>query len=216
MTPNNPYPLKKEKNTSKGQRWYGGGDSRYSLPKQVSCIDCHRVVGFMGNYYDLTQAERERYHLTLMTAGQYEPAFVKYIYDIFDCSELWYSKDGVFSEKFLDYTQCIADNLSMGASAIPLVGTVISAVFDGVNAVVYESRALYHVGKGGYYALTGQETKAKTELKKAGMNQGFATLSAIGVIPGETEARMLKNYYNATQNVAKKTDNITQKLKKGS
>jgi hypothetical protein len=91
----------------------------------------------------------------------------EWVYNIFDCGEL---KGG-------DYGHCLLDNASMAASSAPGIGTIVSAVFDLVNA-------FWYVGDAFVDAWNGEWLEAGSDVLGAGF-------SVLGIIPGITEADII-------------------------
>ena len=123
----------------------------------------------------------------------------KGIYSIFDCGEL----EGI------DYFHCVMGNASIAVSLVPILGTLASAVIDAVDAVVYIGESSIDKFQGDYYLITGETDKAKQEYKNSAINLGFAGLSALGIIPGVTEAKAV---FKSGPKVLKASDNIIKEL----
>lgn len=158
-----------------------------------------------GYTADELVANAKKQHAAAVSIG-------KVIYDVFDCSRLRGNSD------WLAYGHCIVDNISMAVSVVPVIGTAASAIADLLNSVVYMGEAHFHNLKGGYLSLTGDHEGAKKEFIEGGMDAGLAGLSALGIIPGVTEAKALGKI---SKGVMKNTDNILKELseqgiKKGS
>jgi hypothetical protein len=125
----------------------------------------------------------------------------KGIYNIFECGEL----EGI------DYFHCIMGNASIAVSLVPILGQIGSAIIDAVDAVVYIGEASVESHIGTFYLLTGDIDKAKEHQKEALIKLGWAGLSALGIIPGVTEARAV---FRAGPKVLKSSDNIVKELAK--
>lgn len=183
-------------------------------PKFNSCTACHNPYVFTGNFSGSEgQKAKEIYQLALQSYEQ-DPKEVyskvlnapvvlgKAIYDSLKCE----GSEGI------DYLTCVIDNLSIGASLIPYVGTVVSAFFDAINAIIYTGEAIVYGAQSQYNLLIG-DTKGYTEKRnEAYMKLGFAGLSALGIIPGVTEVRAIARVGEpvifATEKITKE---ITQK-----
>lgn len=124
------------------------------------------------------------------------------IYNIFDCGEL----------EGKDYFHCVMGNASIVVSLVPILGTLASAVIDAVDAVVYLGESgIDQIQSGYYYFIEGDYDKAMGEQKESAMKLGWAGLSALGIIPGVTEAKAVFKY---GPKVLKSTDNIIKELSK--
>jgi hypothetical protein len=121
------------------------------------------------------------------------------IYNIFDCGE----------QNGIEYFHCVMGNASIVVSLVPVLGTLASAIIDAVDAVVYIGEANIDAYKGAYYLLSGNYEKSKEYGKEASIKLGFAGLSALGIIPGVTEARAV---FKSGPKVLKASDNIIKEL----
>ena len=129
------------------------------------------------------------------------------VYDILDCGDLeGFDKDGNIKT---DYFHCIMGNLSMAVSLVPVLGTIGSAIIDAVDAGVYLVEAGIDNVQGNYYLFTGDIESANKEFTSAAINTGWAGLSALGIIPGVTEAKMV---FKTGKGVLKATDDVVQEL----
>jgi len=158
-----------------------------------------------------------------MGTDQYEllKSLSKGVYSVFDCGVYTPNEkdeEDVVARKWIDYSHCIVDNISMAVSVVPVIGTAASGIFDLLNSATYFGESIYYGFKGDYLMLTGDYSDAKENYKSGGMALGFAGLAALGVWPGVTE---LKALTKASKGVMKNTDNILKELseqgiKKGS
>ena len=192
-----------------------------------NCMKCHSVYGALGlndriespdgdlsylpSYYEMiNNPDLAKKHSNIFNAYQQASfvgapnkldEFLYTLYKAFDCGDL----SGL--EKF----HCIVDNLSLAVSVVPIIGTVASAVLDAINTVVYLSESGIHNIKGTYYLITGDFEKSKSEYTEQAIKIGFAGLSALGIIPGVTEA---KAFFKVGPKVLNRTDNIVKELAK--
>ena len=113
---------------------------------------------------------------------------IKQLIDIFHCgSDTW--KTDVNGETRDDYWHCVLDNLSIAVSVVPVFGTIASAVFDLANAVYYG----YDFGKSCFQGNCNW------------WDLGGVGFSALGVIPGVTEARAIKRLNKKSIKAGNKT-----------
>tara|TARA_R110002020_G_scaffold209049_1_gene414908 strand:+ start:3063 stop:5216 length:2154 start_codon:yes stop_codon:yes gene_type:complete len=124
---------------------------------------------------------------------------IEKVYNAFECSEF----------TGITYFHCIMGNTSIAVSMVPYLGTIGSAIIDAVDAIVYLGEVVVHSAKGNYYLLTGEWDKYQEESKEAAIKLGFGALSALGIIPGVTEAKLI---FKAGPEVLKSTDNIVKEL----
>lgn len=134
----------------------------------------------------------------MLIADDPKAAF-NYVYSIFDCGE----------ESGLEYFHCVMGNASMAISLVPVLGTLGSGIIDFVDAGVYFVEAGVDNVQGNYYLLTGDVDKAQKEFQDAAIKTGWGALSALGIIPGVTEAKLL---FKAGDDVLKSADNIFKEL----
>ena len=180
-------------------------------PKFNSCIACHNPHVFTGDFSgEDGKKAKEIYQLALQSYEQ-DPKEVyskvlnapvilgKAIYDSLKCE----GSEGI------DYLTCVIDNLSIGASLIPYVGTVISAFFDAINAIIYTGEAIVYGAQSQYNLLIGDTKGYNEKQKEALMKLGFAGLSALGIIPGVTEAKAIARI---GEPVIKATEKITVEI----
>ena len=129
------------------------------------------------------------------------------VYDILDCGDIeGFDEDGNIKT---DYFHCIMGNLSMAVSLVPVLGTIGSAIIDAVDAGVYLVEAGIDNVQGNYYLLTGDIESANKEFTSAAINTGWAGLSALGIIPGVTEAKLV---FKTGKGVLKSADNVVKEL----
>lgn len=121
------------------------------------------------------------------------------VYDILDCGDLG----------GMDYFHCIMGNVSMAVSVVPVLGTIASGIIDAVDAGVYLVEASGDFIQGSFYLITGDVESAKKELTEAAINTGWAGLSALGIIPGVTEGKMI---FKSSKGVLDSADNIVKEL----
>lgn len=91
-------------------------------------------------------------------------------------------------ENPVDALQVGLGTVALGADAIPVVGTTVSAVADGVNAAISGTRAAY-------YANKGDTSNAAFYATAAGLD-GLAMIPAAGNAAGSTKVGMLLNKAN--------------------
>ena len=121
------------------------------------------------------------------------------IYNIFDCGEL----------EGKDYFHCVMGNASIAVSLVPILGTLASAIIDAADAVVYLGEAGADQLHSGMFYLLGDYDKAMDKQKESAMKLGWAGLSAMGIIPGVTEAKAIWKF---APKVTKAADNIVKEL----
>jgi hypothetical protein len=129
------------------------------------------------------------------------------VYDILDCGDLeGFDEEGNIKT---DYFHCIMGNASMAVSLVPVLGTIGSAIIDAVDAGIYLGEAAIDNYQGYYYLFTGDVESANEEFKEAAINVGWAGLSALGIIPGVTEAKLV---FKSGKGVLKSADNVIKEL----
>jgi len=176
--------------------WNGGGKQEWVNLQAYARLNPDFVNSEKYQYYKQWEED-----VNFLGAPNRLDEFLYTLYKAFDCGDL----------NGLEYFHCIVDNLSLAVSVVPIIGTVASAVLDAINTVVYLTESGVHNVKGTYYLITGDFEKSKSEYTEQAIKSGFAGLSALGIIPGVTEA---KAFFKVGPKVLNRTDNIVKDLTK--
>ena len=189
----------------KSKSIYGTG------PKFNSCIACHNPHVFTNDFSGV-EGEKAKviYKLALQSYDQ-DPKEVygKVLNAPIELGKAIYNSLKCEGSEGIDYLTCVIDNLSIGASLIPYVGTVVSAFFDAINTVIYLGEAVVYGAQSQYNLLIGDTKGYNEKQKEALMKLGFAGLSALGIIPGVTEAKAIARI---GEPVIKATEKITVEI----
>ena len=174
------------------------------------CMACHKHTGFFAIDPDSDPESYQQYLLLMNSTNHLDDAIEPYINKIaeyltpvgefilefaqtFDCSgdlHKSYNSDGSIYKD--DYWHCVLDNLSIGVSTVPYIGTIGSAVFDFVNAAYYAWDSTIESIKGTWDMAVGDYESAYEHWERGAWYGMGAAFAALGIIPGVTEFTLLK------------------------